>query len=250
LPLAISSAPWSSSNGFRLVTVQYPDRILSSSFASLKSLSRQNLASRPKPIGSSLGLLFPTALSGSEVHLTRACQPATFRLQGLITLLTAYSLRSLAGFVSHRQHSWDSPFGGFSSRKVFEPFETRMDPPTVSPSVVPSTVVPGRPNGSRFLGFDPSGSSWQFERVFDPPIAGSSHGFDPSRVLRQKPWRGFRPASSHALFSSGNHSPNESAPQSIDRLSLSLIRLRGFRPTHGSGDPFRVSAPARSHVFG
>jgi hypothetical protein len=44
--------------------------------------------------------------------------PATFRLQGLATLLTACSLQALAGFVSHRQRSWDSPFGASSSRKV------------------------------------------------------------------------------------------------------------------------------------
>ena len=44
--------------------------------------------------------------------------PATFRLQGLATLLTVSSLRSRAGSVSSRQRSWDSPFGAFSSRKV------------------------------------------------------------------------------------------------------------------------------------
>jgi hypothetical protein len=44
--------------------------------------------------------------------------PATFRLQGLVTLLAAYALRALAGSVSTRQRSWDSPFGAFSPRKV------------------------------------------------------------------------------------------------------------------------------------
>jgi hypothetical protein len=44
-------------------------------------------------------------------------QPARFRLQGLATLLTACSLQSRAGFVSHRQRSWDSPFGAFSSQE-------------------------------------------------------------------------------------------------------------------------------------
>jgi len=52
------------------------------------------------------------------------CLPAWLRPQGLATLSTPYSLRSLAGFVSHRQRSWDSPFGAFSSRKVCEPFPT------------------------------------------------------------------------------------------------------------------------------
>jgi hypothetical protein len=38
------------------------------------------------------------------------------RLQGLLTLLTVSSRRNRAGFVSHRQRSWDSPFGAFPSR--------------------------------------------------------------------------------------------------------------------------------------
>jgi hypothetical protein len=51
-----------------------------------------------------------------------------FRLQGLVTLLAVYSLRSLAGFISHRQRSWDSPFEAFSSQEVSERF--RWDAPT------------------------------------------------------------------------------------------------------------------------
>jgi hypothetical protein len=118
LPLAVSSAVWPSCDGFRLVTVKRPDRALSSSFASRQSMPRSNLARRPQPTDTSHGLSVPTAREGSKVHLTRARPPATFRLQGLVTLVTAYSLRSRAGFVSHRQRSWDSPFGAFSSRKV------------------------------------------------------------------------------------------------------------------------------------
>jgi hypothetical protein len=37
--------------------------------------------------------------------------PALVRLQGLATLLTVCAPRIRAGFVSHRQRSWDSPFG-------------------------------------------------------------------------------------------------------------------------------------------
>jgi len=56
-------------------------------------------------------------------------QPAKFRLQGLATLLTACSLESRASFISHRQRSWDSPFGGFLSRQasaVFRPGGTHV----------------------------------------------------------------------------------------------------------------------------
>jgi len=64
------------------------------------------------------------------------CLPATFRLQGLATLLTAYSLRSPAGFVSHRPRSWDCPFGAYPADRSPH-VSTRMHPPTVSPAVVP-----------------------------------------------------------------------------------------------------------------
>jgi hypothetical protein len=51
-----------------------------------------------------------------------------FRPQGLVTLSTVYSLRTPAGFVSPRRRSWDSPFGAFPSRKVFE--RLRSNEPT------------------------------------------------------------------------------------------------------------------------
>jgi hypothetical protein len=81
----------------------------------------------------------PSPPAGADKHLSWASIPystsgfggllnaslpflATFRLQGLATLLTAYSLRARAGFLSHRQRSWDSPFGAFPSRKVTAAF--------------------------------------------------------------------------------------------------------------------------------
>jgi len=73
---------------------------------------------------SSHGLSLPSALQEFEVHFREPSQLATFRLQGLITLLAFYSLESRAGFVSHRQHSWDSPFGGILSREVSEAFQS------------------------------------------------------------------------------------------------------------------------------
>jgi len=45
-------------------------------------------------------------------------QSATFRPQGLVTLSTVSSLQARAGFVSHRQRSWDSPFEAFPSQEV------------------------------------------------------------------------------------------------------------------------------------
>jgi hypothetical protein len=193
-------------------------------------MPRPNLARPPQSTGTSHGLLFPTARQGSEVYLMRARPPATFRLQGLATLLTAYSLRSRAGFVSHRQRSWDSPFGAFSSRKVsglLSPGRTHIP---FRRAVFPPPKRRAGPTGR---------GSWVFalSRVpgdrqgFNSPTTGCSLGFGPSRALRQRPWPGFRPTSSHALCEPGDESPNPPAPQSIDQPSLSP--LHGAAPEHG-----------------
>jgi hypothetical protein len=112
--------------------------------------------------------------------------PATFRPQGLVTLTTACSLRAPAGFLSRRRRSWDSPFGASSSRKVSTASPRRKDPRTVSPVGIPAAGAVGRPNGPRFLGFDPSGSPWR-RTGFNSSTAGCSLGFRPLRVFRQPP---------------------------------------------------------------
>jgi hypothetical protein len=132
---------------------------LSSSFAFLQSLAQRNLARRPWPTSTSHGLSLPTALEGPEVHLPRALPaPATFRLQGLITLVAACSFRARAGSISHRRRSWDSPFGAFSSRKVSAAFPGGSTHIPFNLSVPPSPKAVGRPNRPRFLGFCPSES--------------------------------------------------------------------------------------------
>jgi hypothetical protein len=168
--------------------------------------------------------------------------PATFRLQGLATLLAVSSLRSRAGFVSHRQRSWDSPFGGFPSQKV-----SGVLPPggTHIPLFLAVLPPPERRAGPTGLGF------WVStlprvpgdRQVFSPPTAGSSLGFRPSRVLRRRPRSGFRPISSHALCHSGSHPPDQPAPQSIDQPPLGIVRAP-HRGTAGQRDPLRVFAPA------
>jgi hypothetical protein len=83
--------------------------------------------------------------------------PASVRLQGLVTLLAAYALPNRAGSVSHRQRSWDSPFGAFSSRTAsgaLPPERTHL--PFLLP-VFPSCETTGRPNRPRLLGIDRPG---------------------------------------------------------------------------------------------
>jgi hypothetical protein len=76
------------------------------------------------------------------------CLPATFRLQGLDTLLTAYSLQPRAGFLSTRQRSWDYPFGAFSSGKV--PRRFHLDAPTYR--LLPRTCPLRRGGGAGLAG--------------------------------------------------------------------------------------------------
>jgi hypothetical protein len=192
---------------------------------------------------SSHGLSFPSAHEGSEVHFARACRPATFRLQGLATLLAACSLRARAGLVSYRQRSWDSPFGGFSSRKVLPAFPPGMHPRTVLLSGIPTAEAPGRPDEPRFLGFNPPESPLRLGRCLarqppDPPLGfalpGPSGGYLGRDFTRPPLSRFENPA---------NESPGSPAPQSLDQQPLGLV-VPSYRSTTLRRDsPLRVSAP-------
>lgn len=108
---------------------------------------------------SSHGLLFPSAHQEFEVHLREPSQLATFRLQGLVALLTAYSLEIRAGFVSHRQHSWDLPFGGIVSREASEAFKPgRTHLPLARRYFLRRSVGPAR--RASVSGFVPLGIAW------------------------------------------------------------------------------------------
>jgi len=76
--------------------------------------------------------------------------PATFRLQGLATLWAACSLQARAGFISHRQRSWDSPFGAFSSRKVSAAFPGGRTHVPFHLSVIPPPKRWAGPTGRGF----------------------------------------------------------------------------------------------------
>jgi hypothetical protein len=87
-------------------------RILSSTSAFLQSIRRSHLVERRRlrdMPNSSHGLPLPSAHTSREDPLLAGhAHPASFRLQGLATLLTACSPHGLAGLVSSRQRSWDS----------------------------------------------------------------------------------------------------------------------------------------------
>jgi hypothetical protein len=145
------------------------------------------------------------------------CLPATFRLQGLATLLAAYSPQSRAGLVSYRQRSWDLPFGAFSFRKVSSPFPGgRTHIPFHLPVYLHRRHRPAWQ--AAVPGFQPFRESLAIERAFNTPITGCSPGFLPFR------------ASTNALTG----------------ISPSLLsRAFPFRAVHpGGGAPEYRSAPA------
>jgi hypothetical protein len=82
--------------------------------------------------------------------------PAVFRLQGLATLLTAYSLRARADLVSCRRRSWDSPFGAFPLSRVSR-HSCREGPTCRSPGGIPCrTQGPaGKASGADFWALTP-----------------------------------------------------------------------------------------------
>jgi hypothetical protein len=85
--------------------------------------------------------------------------PATFRLQGLVTLLTACSLQARAGFVSHRRRSWDSPFGASPPARYPKRFHDRC---THLPFLLSLFPTPKRRAGPTGRG------SWVSTRSEDP----------------------------------------------------------------------------------
>jgi hypothetical protein len=160
--------------------------------------------------------------------------------------LTVYASRSRAGFVSHRRRSWDSPFGAFSSRKESQPFPDEKDPPTVPPVGIPCTEVWGRLDEPQFLGLSFRESLATevclAHRPLDAPLGFSLLGYlseclgrdfarpPPSRFAR----RTMRPASRATESRSALARPKPSQRQAADV---------------GSGNPFRVFAPAATTTF-
>jgi len=141
------------------------------------------------------------------------CLPAWLRLQGLVTLLTPYSLRRRAGFVSHRRRSWDSPFGAFPSRKGIQAVSD-PDQPTCRSNlrVLPLPKQQAGLADPRLLGFDPSESPLSKRACLARETTGCSLGFRPSRVLQREPWPGLRPASSYVLGPADRKRPSVPAP--------------------------------------
>jgi hypothetical protein len=199
---------------------------------------------RPSPL---MGFASLQHLRNSRSTSPRASRPATFRLQGLVTLLAACSLESRAGFVSHRRRSWDLPFEGFLSREVSPAFRLGRTHVPLAQRFFPP---PKRQTGPTGLGFwvHASRDCLATARRFRPRVTGASLGFCPSRVRCRRPCPGLLRRSSRVL---GRNSRLLAVPA---RTSECLSAFASPRPTvtgvpAGRGNPHGVSAPVRSWTF-
>jgi hypothetical protein len=217
-----------------------------SRFVARWSHFQQDLVCRPKPANASHGLLLPAAHEVTAVHLTRACQPATFRLQGLITLLTACSRRDRAGLFSYQQRSWDSPFGAFPSHEVPAAFANGWTHMPFLSAVLPPPEGDGPAQLSRGFWASTLARVPGGETGFNAFATGGSLGFCPLRVHSQRPGSRFRSNSSHALQSHSGEPSHSGAPEYQSAVTWHDPPQRLVRP-------FRVShqfAPAHSSVAG
>jgi len=162
--------------------------------------------------------------------------------------LTAYSLRSRAGFVSHRPRSWDSPFGACPSRKVSGALPPGWTHVPFRRSVIPTPKRWAGPTGYGSWGLTLPRVPYD-RRGFSPSVAGCSHGSWPFQGSHRRPCPGLLPGSSPALRTCGDCSPRAPAPQSINRPATCLAPPTCRSTPTGQGHPRRVSAPAQSRAF-
>jgi hypothetical protein len=119
-PLALASALRSSARIPAATLLSDRDIFLSSASAHLQSLDTGSLAAPPTSRGTVVRpapLMDFTSLQhmpAARIHCPRVVpDPLTVRLQGLVTLLTAFAPHRLAGLVSSRQRSWDFTLRSF-----------------------------------------------------------------------------------------------------------------------------------------
>jgi hypothetical protein len=143
------------------VTSKGPTQILSSSFTLRLRISQRTLAVRPKPSGSSHGLLLPTALTRlrGPVHTGMPCPPpSAFRVWSPSSRLTPSKpapALSRAGSALGIHPSELTPLTRYRA------VSGSMNPLTVFPAVASVAETTGRPDRPRFLGFDPRENPWR-----------------------------------------------------------------------------------------
>lgn len=161
LPLAISSAVRFFSHRTSPITVKRSTQILSSSFALRLRISQRTLAVRPKPTGSSHGLLLPAALTrlgGPDYAGEPHPPPSASRVWLPSARLTP---SKPAPVFSHTGSALGIHPSELTPLTRYRAVSSSMDPLTVFPAVASVAEATGRPGRPRFLGFDPRENPWR-----------------------------------------------------------------------------------------
>lgn len=172
--------------------------------------------------------------------------PATFRLQGLVTLLTVYSLQGPADLVSCRRRSWDCTLRSFLLPRGSRSVSATAEPTCHFPCRL-SRRRSGRPAQQvAASGLSPSPESLATTRGLTRAPLAAPLGFFPSRGCNRNLAQDFARDSSHAL---GETHASRQRAHRHHGVSLSFCRVRPRRrpkPTHVPDHPRRVLAPIRS----
>jgi hypothetical protein len=163
-------------------------------------------------------LWFPSAqASQTDPRPPGLPHPATFRLQGLVTLLAVYSPSGLGSLVSCCQRSWDFALRSFLLPRGFPPVSGRMDPHDVRTLLHRCRNI-DRTSDPRLLGFDPPGNSypagrgWRHESGRMLPWAFPLSGYSADRLALS--------GSSRTLGPTGSRPPTNHASRSFNRRSV------------------------------
>jgi len=188
------------------------------------------------------------------------CLPAKFRPQGLATLSTVSSLRSRAGFLSHRLRSWDSPFGAFSSREAVDTFPHRRAHRPFPPASVTThrSRRPG-PAGRGFWACPPE-SPWRpavglARRPLEAPLGLPLLGFalgNLDRVFARAPLTRFTAPRSPGMRSA-SQSLDQSPPAPARNPTCKHMRasggtLRGFQHRYNPNIRIRAVSGSLFHL--
>jgi ribosome modulation factor len=203
VPLALASALRFFFDGVGWSSFKAISFILSSSFAFLQSLPQSILAVRPRPVSSSLGLSFPSALAGIEgplvVSLPHSLSSAfrvwlpSWRLAPFDAWAVLFRTAGALGI-----HPSEPHLPSDRSNVSIRPY-----PHAVSPAVLLGATAKSARQAAVSGLLSPAEVPFS-QRGFSTFAAGHSLGFCPFQGFQRRPGPGFRPNSSHALFPTGS----------------------------------------------
>jgi hypothetical protein len=184
LPLAVSSALWFSFVGLRRSQLSVRCT-LSASFAFLQSITQHNLVYPPRRIDSSHGLSCPSALTGAEVHFSRALPARYVPPAGF-----GYPLGGLLPLRPCRPFFIPAALLGFTLRSFLLSEGIRRVSAGKGPHTVSPVGYPVRrseragPTGRGFWASTLPGIPGNLRRI-SASAAGCSHGLYPLRACQR-----------------------------------------------------------------